>query len=213
MKFCIGIPTINRADLLEQSLASLAQTCPSTQVVLIDNGHQGLDSVIGRLGERPFGRYVVVENERNMGVAGSWNQIARIAWNLDYEWVWIANDDVILGVDEVAVEELIGRHETSPRVLYPSKARYASFLLPRAAWDAVGEFDEQFFPAYCEDDDYEERLERAGLQSRVEELLEPARFRRMSSSARDSKLYDYERAKARLIAKWGPEIELRLLAR
>lgn len=50
------------------------------------------------------------------------------------------------------------------------------------------------------------------MPNEYETSIGPA-FQRMSSSARDSKLYDYERAKERLIAKWGPEIELRLLAR
>lgn len=210
MRLCIGIPTINRADLLRESLVSLAETCPEAHVVLVDNGHQGIDWLLDEVGRR-YGRYTLIENDRNLGVAGSWNQLARIAWEHDHTHVWIVNDDIVLGRDEREVVRAILRHPE--RVLLAPEARYASFVLPRAVHEAVGDFDESFFPAYCEDDDYDERLERAGLPTVTEHLLEPKKFRRMSSSARDSKLYDYERAKARLIAKWGPEIELRLLAR
>ena len=210
MRLCIGIPTINRADLLRESLASLAETCPDAHVIIVDNGHQGIDALLDEVGRR-YGRNTLIENAQNKGVAGSWNQLARIAWDHDHAHVWIANDDIVLGRDERQVLEAISRRPE--RVLRAPEARYASFVLPRAVHHSVGSFDESFFPAYCEDDDYEERLDRAGLPSVTEPLLEPMKFRRMSSSARDGKLYDYERAKARLIVKWGPEIELRLLAR
>lgn len=210
MRLCIGIPTINRADLLRESLVSLAETCSEAHVIIVDNGHQGIDALLDEVGRR-YGRFTLVENAHNRGVAGSWNQLASIAWDHDHTHVWIANDDIVLGRDERQVLEAISRRPD--RVLLAPEARYASFVLPRAVHEAVGGFDESFFPAYCEDDDYEERLDRAGLPSVPEPILEPVKFRRMSSSARDSKLYDYERAKERLIAKWGPEIELRLLAR
>ena len=211
MTLCIGIPTINRADLLEQSLCDLVVRCPSARVILVDNGQQNLEAMLKRLGH-DRGRYVVVENETNLGVAGSWNQIAKLAWSYGHEHVWIVNDDIVLGRDEADVLSAI-KARPEPRLLLAPDARYASFVLPRAIHELIGDFDEQFYPAYCEDDDYEERLDRAGVPSMDEALLEPVTFRRMSSSARDSKLYDYERAKARLVAKWGPEIELRLLAR
>lgn len=209
-RLCIGIPTINRADLLRESLLSLAETCPEAHIVLVDNGRQSIDELLEELGRR-YGRYTLIENQVNKGVAGSWNQLARVAWDHEHDHVWIVNDDIILGRPEESVLKAIGARPD--RVLLAFEARYASFVLPRAVHEAVGDFDEAFFPAYCEDDDYEERLDLAGLPSLTEPILEPVKFRRMSSSARDSKLYDYERAKARLIAKWGPEIELRLLAR
>jgi GT2 family glycosyltransferase len=209
MTYCIAIPTINRADLLAESLADIAANQPDVEVLVADNGGQTLSGLL-----KSFGlRFVLFENKQNLGVAGSWNQLASFAFNRGHDWAWVVNDDIVLGATTGEVEDALSRHEAAPRLLVAPKARYGSFMLPKAVWEAVGVFDEQFFPAYCEDDDYEERLDRAGLESVPEAVLEPRRFRRMSSSARDAKLYDYEKAKARLVAKWGPEIELRLLTR
>lgn len=41
----------------------------------------------------------------------------------------------------------------------------AAIMLPRAAWDAMGGFDEAFLPAYCEDADIAFRLRAAGWRT------------------------------------------------
>ncbi|MCW8087488.1 glycosyltransferase [Sabulicella glaciei] len=41
----------------------------------------------------------------------------------------------------------------------------AAIMLPRAAWEAMGGFDEEFLPAYCEDTDLAFRLRAAGWRT------------------------------------------------
>jgi hypothetical protein len=42
--------------------------------------------------------------------------------------------------------------------LLPGSRAFSAFLLTALAWDGVGLFDERFYPAYCEDLDYRDRL-------------------------------------------------------
>ncbi|MFL1462846.1 glycosyltransferase [Roseococcus sp. DSY-14] len=55
-----------------------------------------------------------------------------------------------------------------PEFTYLREADYcsgAAIMLPRAAWEAMGGFDEHFLPAYCEDTDLAFRLRAAGWRT------------------------------------------------
>ena len=55
-----------------------------------------------------------------------------------------------------------------PAFTYLREADYcsgAAIMLPRAAWDAMGGFDEHYLPAYCEDADIAFRLRAAGWRT------------------------------------------------
>jgi GT2 family glycosyltransferase len=45
--------------------------------------------------------------------------------------------------------------ESCPEAPHPN---FSAFMVSRACWEAVGEFDEVFFPAYFEDNDYHYRM-------------------------------------------------------
>ena len=57
-KFAIGIPTLNRYDLLKPSLMLYTRDFPTTSIFVLDNGNQGIvqDGV------------TIVENEKNIGI-------------------------------------------------------------------------------------------------------------------------------------------------
>jgi glycosyltransferase involved in cell wall biosynthesis len=61
MKLIIGIPTINRADLLNEALANYFEDFKDTEIVICDNGKQ---DIITR--ERNF---VLYRPEQNLGVS------------------------------------------------------------------------------------------------------------------------------------------------
>lgn len=42
---------------------------------------------------------------------------------------------------------------------------FSAFMINRKCWEEVGEFDEGFFPAYYEDNDYHYRIKLAGLKA------------------------------------------------
>ena len=47
---------------------------------------------------------------------------------------------------------------------------FSCFLIRRSTWETVGEFNEQYFPAFCEDADYHLRMHRAGIRAEALEL-------------------------------------------
>lgn len=212
MKFCIGIPTINRADLLLKSIVDLQDKCPSIDLIIVDNGHQGLRPM---LDSSALG-YELIENAENKGVAGSWNQIARKAWSRGYDWVLIANDDIILGKTQDEIQRVCDEEEArlgGPRFVASNRG-WCSFLLPRAIWDLVGEFDEGFFPAYFEDDDYAERMLQAGQPCVTSETLDPVVYKESQTIAKDQKLRDgWTANEARFVEKWGVEAFYRLVTK
>lgn len=211
MRYCIGIPTINRADLLEKSLFDLSENCPDVEVIVVDNGHQRLRSLL----DRSKLRFKLIENSENKGVAGSWNQIARHAFSRAYSWAWIVNDDVVLGKDQYDIERLCAELESpfEPPPIIAAQP-WCSFLLPREVWDLVGEFDEGYFPAYFEDDDYMERMREKNLRVLWRDLVVPRKFRNSQTIQKDPSLnQNFSKNQERFVEKWGAEALYRLMAK
>jgi len=73
-RISICIPTFNRADLLRQTLQSVAQqTIKPYQVVVVDNcSNDGTDEV-GRYYKEKYG-YTFIKNKKNLGMIGNWNK-------------------------------------------------------------------------------------------------------------------------------------------
>jgi GT2 family glycosyltransferase len=86
---------------------------------------------------------------------------------------------------------------------------YASangILIRRAAWDAVGGFDEGYYPAYYEDVDLCMMMRRHGYRV----VYEPrARLRHLESQSTSGwyRAFLMERNRKRFVAKWGPDLE------
>lgn len=203
MNFAIGIPTINRADLLAESILDLQANCPNVELFIVDNGHQNLRPMLETSGLN----VTLFENASNHGVAGSWNQIASSAFARGFDWVWIANDDVVLGKRERDIEQFCSQ---APKLLHIFDGSWCSFLLPRQVWAQVGEFDTQFWPAYYEDNDYAERIFACGLSIPKIELLRPTVFRNSQTIAKDPSLNDhFAKNRERFAAKYGVEVLFR----
>ena len=73
MKLVIGIPTINRGDLLTPALLKYETSYPGIDIIIIDNGTQRIESNNSKIR--------VFEQTANLGVAASWNLICRKAFN------------------------------------------------------------------------------------------------------------------------------------
>lgn len=114
------------------------------------------------------------EGEDNRGVSRSWNEGVLEAYAAGVDVVIVANDDVVPApgdIDRVAAKAArcrdryivtcAGRNERLGRDL-PSLG-YSFFAVNPVALETIGCFDENFFPAYCEDQDYARRAALAGL--------------------------------------------------
>lgn len=175
---CIGIPTINRRDLLEEALAVYADTFKNRHIYVVDNGEQGFCN------KPPYLHFW--SNGTNNGVAASWNKIMERQAKLGYTHVLILNDDVIIRRRAQELEEWL---EQNPADFYTGFGYY-SFVLPLATYNTLGKFDEMFYPAYYEDNDYTYRLQMAGMKKIESDILLPEVLRTSKSGEKDPSLYD-----------------------
>jgi GT2 family glycosyltransferase len=135
-----------------------------TEVVVVDNGSPF---------ERPY-RAEVYRYDTNRGVAPAWN--AGIALASAPMYAVLNSDCVVMpGWDEALYEAASsGRRIAFPYTDHadglgfrmPDQGGTAGwcFMLSHEVWAEIGEFDEQFSPAYGEDTDYWHRAWQLGVE-------------------------------------------------
>jgi len=198
MQFAIGIPTLNRGiDLLLPSLIKYAtEDFVGVDIYVIDNGKQNLAFVK----ELPINVHVI-EEDNNLGVAGSWNKLCRIIFE-KYHYALIINDDVYLGYKTELVDKIIRFYHHS---IVQSNISWSVFLISKCVYDYVGAFDEIFYPAYYEDSDYIYRIKLKGFIHDVDAQLNPKIIRTSMTQEKDPELVNNSMRDNRLryIEKWG----------
>lgn len=154
----IGVPVLNHPELLARMVASIDI---AATLFVIDNSPE---LVMGDVAEEhlPDGvTLTVTEPPANLGVAASWNLVVR-AYPAEPFWI-IANADVEFGPGDL--ERLCRAAADEPGAVH-RLCEWGAFALPLAVVEAVGEFDENFAPIYCEDADYERRCALLGVAIR-----------------------------------------------
>jgi GT2 family glycosyltransferase len=193
MKLIIGIPTINRADLLNEALANYFEDFKDTEIVICDNGNQ---EIITR--ERNFVHY---KPEKNLGVSGSWNMLMDYADKVKATHVLILNDDIYLGKPEEEIKTIIKLW--NPEFLC-TELNWCSFILSVESFKKVGNFDENFFPAYFEDNDYFRRMQLANVPIIMNPMLNPIIYRNSMTIQKSPELNSgFEKNRQYYISKWG----------
>lgn len=161
----VGVPILNGEEHLHNLLASL--DVPIDVLAIVDqsggrNDPQALQlrhtlRQLEREGRPGIGQIRVARPFANAGVAAAWNQIL-----LSFPQAGMAlivNHDVVFPPGLLA--EVVARlNPDQPQylALFPGDRAFSAFVLTALAWDAVGRFDERYYPAYCEDLDYRDRL-------------------------------------------------------
>ena len=157
----LGVPILNRFDLLKRLIESLDH--PVDTLALVDNsgGVSELSQQLRELqneGHPLINRIVVATPFHNLGVAGSWNHI--LTSFPDAPIALLANNDVRFTANALrtALSEIY-KHKACFLPLLPGQSSFSAFMISHQAWNTIGLFDENFYPAYCEDIDYLERLQ------------------------------------------------------
>jgi GT2 family glycosyltransferase len=110
----------------------------------------------------------------NRGLSLSWNEGLLALYGAAADVVVVANDDVRFGpgdLDTLAATAVAERQAhvvvvAGPHLGWSTRVPshgYACFALNPVALERIGCFDENLFPAYCEDQDYSRRARLAGL--------------------------------------------------
>jgi GT2 family glycosyltransferase len=193
--FSIGIPTLNRADLLLPSIEKYLVDFKNTDIHILDNGNQNLGNL-----EENVHTYVHNQKE-NIGVAASWNKLCQIIFT-KHDWALLVNDDVYLGYGNTRVNMCIEMSEVG---LVQSELNWSVLLINKDLYEYIGEFDEGFYPAYYEDSDYMYRLKLHGLLHEVNNSLNPIDAKVSQTYEKAPELVNLSMRfnRQRYIDKWG----------
>lgn len=143
----LGVPILNRPDLLLTMLRSI--DVPVGRIVIIDNG----DVVPDILDENVR----VIRPGHNLGVGASWNLIVKTTPRAPW-WVF-ANSDLEFVPGDLA---RLAEH----MVTVGGLALLGTFSvagISAEVFEKAGLFDENFAPAYYEDNDFDYRCRLAGV--------------------------------------------------
>jgi GT2 family glycosyltransferase len=194
MKLIIGIPTLNRADLLNEALEKYFEDFKDIEIFIVDNGNQ---SVITR--EEKFAIYRPAEN---LGVAKSWNMIMDYADKVDATHVLMLNDDIYLGRTEHEIKMVIRNNQNADFI--NSFQNWCSYILTVDVWKKAGKFDEEFFPAYFEDNSFDYKMTLINAQKTWTSFLDPFTYRNSMTIAKDPTLNNrFEQNRQLYVQMWG----------
>lgn len=218
--FIVAIPTINQADRLKKAIhhykgnSNGEGTMGTALVYICDNGKQGLKDFYADRDD-----IVVFEQDKNLGVSASWNLLCSEIYKVS-DNAFILNDDIIVDQDKNDIESLIDEAfkkvssdivismqpltETHNHFIMSERLAFGAFIIPESTFVSVGKFDEGFFPAYFEDNDYYRRVELSGR--RIYRSLEITATERVNSASitKDPSLnINFDSNKQRYIDKWG----------
>lgn len=149
----------------------------------------------------------VSQHEGNLGVAPSWNEFISAARQDGYDAVIIANDDIILY--QGALAAFVSALRDNPFVCFADEHNMFSFFgMHLSLVDTVGTFDEKFWPAYYEDNDYHYRMKLLGVP--VVSLPPPSYFHQGSATIHafdeDRKRmhhHNFRKNTIYYVSKWG----------
>jgi hypothetical protein len=202
VEFYVSIATLNCFDLLEKCIeAILASTWLPKRIYVIDNSG-------GRYQGHPSRRVQVFTPTHNLGAGGTANFILPAIHPAP---AILINDDI-----EVAPNTLEAMVRCpDPVVVADGTSAFTCILIRDEAWEAVGPFDPFFWPAYCEDADWQWRASLLGIHvtcpasGGFKENGPSATRQRMTPAERAELNRHYDRSKEYYIRKWGgpPRLE------
>ena len=168
----IGAAVVNSSYWVSRLLMSVDY--PVENFVIINNNGRGLIDEdldnIAKIKHRYIDKIKVVHMPANIGCAGAWNLIIKCYMNAPY-WI-IANDDVAFKPGLLNEFVDIMRDDPDIGTIHPNPGDYDIgawdlFAIHERAVKKLGLFDENTYPAYCEDADYIMRMYNKGIKKIV----------------------------------------------
>ena len=151
------VPVLNRYDLLDRMVSSIDY--PVGHLLIIDNGASDVLEDMGIDVPACVEHTTYLPMPANLGVAASWNLGIK---SFPYADRWfIASNDVQFHPGALQTLSEARTDEITLSALLP---QWQVFALGYEAVKRVGLFDEGFFPAFCEDNDYQRRADHAGVK-------------------------------------------------
>jgi GT2 family glycosyltransferase len=176
------------------------------------NNFKGFVELVHSLDGEPYRIYVYPNWKENHGVAPAWNHMINRAKSDGVDFLLVSNDDVLYHNKKVipALETLVknGVDLASPTnetgVCHSYGLNFWSFAInPQTFFSKFGEFDENFAPAYYEDDDMAYRIKLA--RGRIFSMNHVKAYHHVGQSEVDPLETDgyYAKNLEYYIKKWG----------
>lgn len=154
-----------------------------------------LDALVSISTRHTFRPYIIPNWRIANSVSASWNLGIENALNDGCEYVLVINDDIVLspwtidkqiealededneklilttgwstGIPSGNAWDMTSYPEPPKHNAWISGADFACFLITKFCFSTIGKFDENFRPAYFEDNDYHRRILLAGYEARI----------------------------------------------
>jgi GT2 family glycosyltransferase len=164
MSILYAIPTLNQLDwVLDKHIPSIDTSLIKTLAIHTSEFIEGSAQDIRMNSYEPPKDVEVLwtQSTINLGVAASWNLFLGFAFELNkYDGIIIANDDIILG--NTTLQAMLDASKQNPEAVVSAGRSehnaFSLFYIPEYVYRTVGLFDERFYPAYFEDNDYAYRM-------------------------------------------------------
>lgn len=204
--------SLRRFDLLARMIASAESgTRPPDRYILLSNG--GTLTHAWRTGQ--FAAAMAVRSPltevRELGrtsVAAAWNKAFQLGQG---DYTVVTGDDVVFGKD--TLRGLVAEADAHPEALfvYPrvmESQMFCVFLARQELFRRIGYFDERFFPAYFEDNDFCRRMRLAGIEPRAVDCdgyLHDVSSTLKSFSGKEMEEHhaQFRENQRKYVAKWG----------
>lgn len=161
MTFAVSMPSIAAPDALLQTIESVRFQNVETDILVVQNG-SAVEDACNALEKEGV---TIHRPGENLGCSGSWNYACKWAWEKGYDKIFLMNDDFLIREAD-GLQRIIDAIEENPNAHYHF-AGFTSVCIRKELWDLVGEFDEGFWPAYYEDNDYYTRSIRLGIDWKI----------------------------------------------
>jgi hypothetical protein len=192
--FGIGIPTLNRIDLLLPSLHLYTKDYFGIDIFVIDNGSQDTSKIPSSIN--------LIKSGKNLGVGASWNVLCEKIFENNSNAL-ILNDDIYLGNSK---ENIINLIKTKGNAFLTATPDWCAFIVSKKIFNTVGKFDECFYPAYYEDNSYAYRMKMKRVPHIKTPLLNPYIYRASQTLEKDFSILEARKKNKELYIKmWGGE--------
>lgn len=152
---CMIVPVLTNHKILNRMIGSIR--FPIQNLVIVDNGSSKKNWKPRK--SKFVNRIWHIKMPSNLGVPGSWNLGIKSLPRAQY-WL-ISNFDVIWTKE--SLQEFAKKSNSKKLLLSNGQPRWCAFSVGWEVIRDVGLFDESFVPAYYEDNDFENRCNRLGI--------------------------------------------------